>query len=215
MSRINQNKIFKLISILIIIILFVKIINDYGLTTLRNQIETLGPIAPLGVFILRFSSVIIPALPGTAYSILAGTLLGFNKGLFIICLSDLISCSLSFSISRRYGRNLVTQLIGRKFMNRIERLSSMHLENNFFLMTGLLMTGLFDFVSYAIGLTETKWTKFMPALIISILISNPPIVALGAGLLEGGKIFLILGILGFFILAILTAKLKQSKELKF
>ena len=51
--------------------------------------------------------------------------------------------------------------------------------NNPFLMTGLLMTGLFDFVSYAIGLTNTPWKKFIPALIISILISDAPFVAGG------------------------------------
>ena len=52
-------------------------------------------------------------------------------------------------------------------------------------------------------------------LIISILISNPPIVAIGAGILVGGKKFLILGILGFFLLAIVTAKLKQIKSIDY
>ena len=46
-------------------------------------------------------------------------------------------------------------------------------------MTALLMSGFFDFVCYAIGLTKITWKKFMPALIFSILISDSPFVASG------------------------------------
>ncbi|MEO1136281.1 MAG: hypothetical protein AAFW68_06675, partial [Pseudomonadota bacterium] len=40
----------------------------------RAQVEQLGVWAPLGIFLLRFTSVVIPALPGTAYSVLSGSL---------------------------------------------------------------------------------------------------------------------------------------------
>ena len=96
-------------------------------------------------------------------------------------------------------------------MHRVENISQKHLENNLFLMTGFLMTGLFDFVSYGIGLSNTPWKKFAPALIISIMISNPPIVALGAGVLDGGKRFLILAVLGIFLLAVIKSKTKVSE----
>ena len=76
-------------------------------------------------------------------------------------------------------------------------------------MTGFLMTGLFDFVSYGIGLTNTPRRRFLIALIISISLSNPPIVALGAGLLEGGKKFLFLGVFGVFILSLISSRLSK------
>ncbi len=53
------------------------------------------------------------------------------------------------------------------------------------------MTGLFDFVSYGIGLTRTSFRIFLSDLILSILVSNPPITALGAGILDGCKKLLI------------------------
>ena len=89
-------------------------------------------------------------------------------------------------------------------MDRIDTLSQRHLEQNFFLLTGFLMTGFFDFVCYGVGLTRAPWLRFAPALIISIIISNPPIVALGAGLLEGGKLLVGFALLGVFGLAIAT-----------
>lgn len=72
------------------------------------------------------------------------------------------------------------------------------------------MTGCFDFVCYSVGLTRAPWIRFSPALILSIAISNPPIVALGAGILEGGKLLLGLALLGVFALAIVS-RLVQSR----
>mgnify|MGYP001791436227 FL=1 len=81
-------------------------------------------------------------------------------------------------------------------------------------MTAFLMTGFFDFVAYGVGLTQASWLRFLPALILSITISNPPIVALGAGLLEGGKLLLAFAILGVFALAILTGFLQRKQPIK-
>ena len=187
------------------------LINHYGVAQLRSQVEQLGVWAFGGIFLLRFTSVVIPALPGTAYSVLAGGLLGFSQGLAIICIADFCSCCISFFLSRRFGRDLVEKLVGKRFMTKVDNLSKRHLERNFFLMTGCLMTGFFDFVCYGVGLTKAPWRKFAPALIISIAISNPPIVALGAGLLEGGKLLLGFAILGVFGLAIVTGLVKRDR----
>ena len=73
-------------------------------------------------------------------------------------------------------------------MNRAERFSKNNLEQNFFLMTSFLMSNLFDFVCYGIGLTNVSWKKFMPALIFSILVSDAPFVASGYALKQLGNI---------------------------
>ncbi|NEP57441.1 MAG: TVP38/TMEM64 family protein [Symploca sp. SIO2G7] len=208
--------ILRFLALALAIALVIILINHYGIAQLRAQVEQLGVWIPLGIFVLRFTSVVIPALPGSAYSLLSGSLLGFTQGLLIICIADLLSCSLSFFLSRRYGRGLVIHLIGARCIERIDQLSKRHLEQNFFLMTGCLMTGLFDFVCYSVGLTQTPWIKFAPALLLSIAISNPPVVALGAGLLEeGGKLLLGLSLLGVFGLAIITgivrSRMKKSE----
>ncbi|MEM9804273.1 MAG: VTT domain-containing protein [Cyanobacteria bacterium P01_D01_bin.56] len=204
---------FKLGGLAIAAILAVVILQRYGISQLRASVETLGVWAPLALFFLRFTSVVIPALPGTAYSVLAGGLLGFSQGLLVICVADLCSCSLSFFLSRQFGRNFVQRLVGERFMTRVDNLSQKHLERNFFLMTAFLMTGFFDFVAYGVGLTKASWLKFVPALILSIAISNPPIVALGAGLLEGGKLLLGFAMLGAFGLALLTGFLQRKRPL--
>ncbi len=197
-------KVLQFVAVVLFITAAIVLIQRFGVAQLRSQVEQWGVWAPVGIFLLRFTSVVIPALPGTAYAILAGGLLGFGKGIAVICFADICSCSLSFWLSRRYGRNLVKRLVGEGFMYRIDNFSQRHLERNFFLMTGCLMTGFFDFVCYGVGLTKAPWGRFIPALVISIALSNPPFVALGAGILEGGARLLVFALLGVFGLAVVT-----------
>ena len=131
------------------------------------------------VFLLRSVSIILPVLPGTIFSVVAGFQFGLVDGLVIIFCADFISCSTSFLLARKLGRNYIRHLLGSKQMRRVEGISKDYLENNYFLMTALLMSGFFDFVCYAIGLTKITWRRFMPALIFSIIISDAPFVASG------------------------------------
>ncbi|MEM7761223.1 MAG: TVP38/TMEM64 family protein, partial [Cyanobacteria bacterium P01_A01_bin.40] len=115
----NQHKliqILKFTAIALLIALGIWLVQRFGIEQLRSRIEQLGGFAFLVVGGLRLTSVVIPALPGTAYSVLAGGLFGFIPGLITICLADLVSCSLSFGLSRRYGRSMVTKLVGDRFM---------------------------------------------------------------------------------------------------
>ena len=207
-----MNKILKYLRLILLattIFLFIYLFNEYGLNGIKENIDSFGIFVPIAIFVLRSSSIIIPALPGTAYSILAGTLLGFQNGYIVICLSDLFSCSIAFTLSKKYGKLFLSRVLGKKFIYKIEKFSSNRVENNIFLMTSILMTGFFDFACYAIGLTKTSLKKFSIALIISIMISNIPIVALGAGILSQGKIILLFGILGMLLLSVLNNRLNK------
>ena len=168
--------------------------------------------APFGLFLLRGVSIILPALPSSIYSLLAGSLLGFKTGYITIVLSDLLFCSTAFLIARQWGREPVSRLVGQSAMRRIDGFSQNQLEGNFFLMTGLLMTGLFDFLSYAIGISRTHWRIFAPALLISVLISDSIIVAVGAGVTQGAGLMLCIALLAMFALATMTGLLKRKSH---
>tara|TARA_Y100001968_G_C19331470_1_gene704533 strand:+ start:87 stop:725 length:639 start_codon:yes stop_codon:yes gene_type:complete len=194
-------------------ILLVSLIQTYGIEPLRNAVESMGIWAPFGIWILRGISIILPALPSSAYSLLAGSLLGFKTGYITIVLADLFFCQAAFFIARNYGRDPVRRLVGDKAMKRIEGFNQNQLEGNFFLMTGLLMTGLFDFLSYAIGIGGTRWRLFTPALIVSLLISDSIIVAVGAGVSQGAGLMLGAALLGMFLLASIAGIAKRRSSL--
>lgn len=191
-------------------ILAIVLVKSQGDENIRHYVQQMGVWGPLLLFGLRFISVVIPAVPGTAFSVLAGSLFGFWTGVLTICIADLLSCSISFLIARILGRDFVQKVMGKKTIHRIDKLCQNYLDNNFLLMTGFLMTGFFDFVSYGIGLTQTPLLKFFPALVVSVLLSNPPIVALAAGLFEGGKQLLIFAAFGIIGLGIITHLLKKK-----
>ena len=136
------------------------------------------------IFLLRFISIAIPILPGTYCLLISGYLFGLVNGLLISFIADLIACSFSFSISRKFGRKFLARIISKKHLNKFENISRNYLEKNFFLLTGFLMTGWFDFVSYGVGLTKLKWKTFFSALFLSVLLSDLPFVATGSGIRE-------------------------------
>ncbi len=215
MSKLAR-KIIGLVLLLSVVALPIVFLHRSGIDeeSIRMHVEQLGIWAPLGLFALRFTSVVFPIVPSEAYSILAGGLLGFGRGLVTVCLSDLIACTLCFWVASTYGRGIVTRLVGDRFMSRVDRFTQKRLERNFFLMTAFLMTGLFDFVAYGVGLARAPWRKFLPALVLSIAISNPPVVAIGAGILSGKRqvAIVVFAVIGVFSLALLTAWLQRRAE---
>ena len=188
------------------------------------------------LFLLRSVSIIVPILPGTIFSVAAGFQFGFVQGLVLIFFADFLSCSTSFLLARKLGRNYVRNLLGSKQMGRVESISRDYLEKNYFLMTALLMSGFFDFVCYAIGLTKITWKRFMPALIFSIIISDSPFVASGFAarnikdiglrnflrkilngeldMISGNYLFLFIGsFLVIFILALINIYLNKRSDI--
>ena len=117
-----MNKIQKFLSVVFFIAIFVVLIyfiQNYGIEPLRNKVESMGIWAPFGIFVLRGVSIILPALPSSAYSLLAGSLLGFQKGYITIVFSDIVFCQAAFFIARYFGRDPVLGLVGSKAMKRI------------------------------------------------------------------------------------------------
>ncbi|NBD34068.1 MAG: hypothetical protein GVY17_14155 [Cyanobacteria bacterium] len=113
-------------------------------SALRLNSSVFSLLLPSGCY--ESVSIAIPAIPSTAYSVLAGTLFGFWQGIIVIAIADLVACSLNFYLAKRYGRELVQRLVGQRFMGKVDSFSSNYLETNPFLVAGFLMTGLFDFV---------------------------------------------------------------------
>ena len=184
MSKEFKNKIkyqYILLALLIGLLIFSYQVFDMNSVNrlIESNIDGPGIYIALLIFLLRSISIVIPIIPGTYCAVIAGYVYGIEVGLLIMFLADFMSCSSSFMISRNLGRSFVKKLLGKNQMKRVEHIGKQYLEQNFFLMTGFLMTSWFDFVCYAVGLTKLSWKKFMPALILSILISDIPFVAGG------------------------------------
>jgi uncharacterized membrane protein YdjX (TVP38/TMEM64 family) len=208
-------KLIQLLQFILIIAVIAGMIwgfNQIGAEQLKSNVQQFGIWAPLVLMGLRFTSIVIPILPGTVFAFLAGGLFGFGVGAATILIADALACTLNFYLARRYGRSLVQKFVGERFMDRVDQLSRKHLEKNFFLTTGFMMGGGFDFVTYGIGLTQMKWNRFLSALGISLVLAKPPIVALGAGIFDGGQTVVIVAVVACFSLAIANAIFNQKNR---
>ncbi len=197
---------FKLLAVIVFLILITVTANTFGVKVLESKLENSQSIIEIIIFLLRFTSAIFPALPGSAYGILAGSLLGIKKGLIIIFFADLISCLTCFYVSKRFGRQIVKRIVGHKFLRKFESFNEKYIINNFKLTTLLLMTGFHDFFSYGMGLTSMKYKLYLPSLIMSTSVTTPILVLIGSGIIAGN-------LLGYFIacLLIFTIFLGRNK----
>tara|TARA_Y100001970_G_scaffold290092_1_gene422544 strand:- start:240 stop:947 length:708 start_codon:yes stop_codon:yes gene_type:complete len=209
-SRILQSKGVQLVLSVAGLVILIMLIQKYGMEPLRDAVKSMGIWAPLGIFILRSISTIFPIISNLPYAILAGSVLDFKTAYITIFLADFISCQVAFLIARNLGREPVRSLVGIKAMNRIESFNKNQLEGNFFLMTGVLMTGLFDFLSYGLGLGATPWRLFTSALLLCLVIFDAVAVAIGAGL--AGYINVVIAMVGMFGLAIITGLTKKIQQ---
>ena len=203
-----QRRISKIIEFSLVVLLIagaIWLINRVGINQLRTNVAQFGIWAPFIILFLRLTSIVVPALPGTAYAILSGALFGFAQGVIVIAIADFLACTTNFFIARRYGRGVVRRLVGERFMNRLNRWSRKYLEGNFFLMSGALMSGFFDYICYAAGLSRMPWQRFISALGLSIVLVKPPVVAVGAGIIQGEKLLIGASIVGMLAIAIISA----------
>ncbi|RUT05325.1 hypothetical protein DSM107010_55970 [Chroococcidiopsis cubana SAG 39.79] len=72
-------------------------------------------------------------------------------------------------------------------------------------MTSALMSGFFDYVCYAAGLTQMPWKRFLSTLGLSIALVKPPVVVVGAGILQGEKLLIGALVVGMLAIAIVSA----------
>lgn len=83
------------------------------------------------ILLLRFTSIAVPILPGTYCLLISGYLFGLVNGLLISFIADLVACSFSFYLSRRFGRRLLKKLMPKKYLNKFEKLNSYDFLFNF------------------------------------------------------------------------------------
>lgn len=216
-----QQRIIKVLEFSLVVLLIagaIWFINRVGIDQIRTNVAQFGIWAPLIILLLRLSSIVIPVLPGTAYAILSGTIFGFAQGLMVIAIADFIACTTNFFIARRYGRPVVQKLVGKRFMEKLDRWSKKYLEGNFFLLTGAMMSSFFDYICYGAGLSRMPWQRFMSALGLSIILVKPPVVAVGAGILQGEKLLIGVSVVGVLAIAFISAwtrrKAKQTADLE-
>ncbi len=125
--------------------------------------------SPWGVvgFIALYVVLVVAFAPGTFATITAAAVFGFGTGLLVSVTGATIGASLAFLISRFIGRDGVMELFG----NRVGRIDDFIGKREFVsvLILRLLPIVPFNGLNYASGLTNLRFSRYVPASILGML----------------------------------------------
>lgn len=224
MNKVNK----KYISIILLVILtsfglyfcwssgMLKNCNPYNM---KNYISSFGILAPI-IYIAIFTIVPLTFFPDAVLAVAGGMIFGLGLGTFYTIIGAVCGATLSFFISRTFGRGLVEKLIKGKaewFEDGIEKRGFL-----FIFILRLIPLVPFDVISYGAGLSKIKYTDFLFATFIGIVPGVLVYTNLGdkSGKLFSGQflgatlILIFLIIFSYFIKKKISIKGVQNKVIK-
>lgn len=182
---------------------------------LQNLVVRAGVWGPLIFIILHLTSIIFAPISGVPFLITGFYLFGKTTIIYMYC-SAVLGFMVNFAIARKWGRPLIGKLIGKEYIEKIDDLAQEYGTLTLIFLR-LLWSGVADYVSYAYGLTEMKFSKYI---FISAIASIPGwafwyFVASRTDNIEQFLVFTyILTILGASIFLLGRRFFKKSKILK-
>ena len=215
----NKQKILKIaLGILFLSIILVVIYKIYSLNLgseeIKNYVQGFGKIGPL-VYIIMFSLVPLTLFPDSVLAIAGGLIFGLFKGYIYTTIGALIGGTISFYISRYWGREVVKKLTKEK----LDKVEEMINNRGFIIIFILRLIPLlpYDVISYGAGLTAVKYKDFLLATLFGTIPGILVFTNLGAQTVNIGSSSFYISVALLILLFIISIFLKNkfiSKELK-
>lgn len=141
-------------------------LNGYSSINLKQTILSYGSLAPI-IYIILFSLVPLTLFPDAALALAGGMIFGVKYGFLLTLIGAVCGASISFYISRFFGRNLVKRISSDKLQWVEKNLE----QDGFFVVILLRLVPLipFDIISYGAGLSSIKFSHFILATSIGII----------------------------------------------
>jgi uncharacterized membrane protein YdjX (TVP38/TMEM64 family) len=127
---------------------------------MRHWIESAGAWGPLVYIGLKAATYVIAPLSGTPVKLAGGALFGFWEGAALGLTGDMIGASLNFWIARLFRDKAITKLSGRKAIKQIDELTEHVGGWRALLAARIFLSSLYDFISYAAGLSKLPFKQF-------------------------------------------------------
>lgn len=158
------------ITVLVILIL----IFFFDIDSVKVWVEKAGIWGPLVFILLKTSTIVIAPLSGSPLYPLVGLLFGFWPGILYVEIGDAIGYSLSFWISRIFGKKIVSKFITNKEEGIMTKVINHASTPKGFFQACLTLFAMPELLSYGAGLTKLSYWR-----VISIMV---PISAVGSAL---------------------------------
>jgi uncharacterized membrane protein YdjX (TVP38/TMEM64 family) len=173
-----------------------------GAQHVRGWVENAGIWGPLVFVLLKASTYVIAPLSGTPLKITAGALFGVWEGLAYTMLGDILGGSLNFWIARQLGRPAIARVAGKGAIKQVDDAVAHVGGWKALLVARLVLSALYDFISYAAGLSKLPYRQYLWVTIVGGIPGSLMYVWLGNSLTSGPYgIGIMAGLLGLALLA--------------
>lgn len=116
-----------------------------------------GPILFSAVLLITF---IIAPLTGFPIVVIGIGAFGAVQALLLTYIVAMAGAVINFYIARKFGRNTVERFVGKKGMEKIDKLA-LKFEIEVLILSRLFQGFLFEWISYAAGFTRVSFTAFV------------------------------------------------------
>lgn len=200
----SRNVQLALLAALVIAVVSVILANIFGgVEKFRGLIESAGVFAPLVYIGLKASTYVIAPLSGTPIKLAGGALFGFWEGFIYVMIGDTLGATLNFYIARLFRLKGITKLAGKKALKQIDE-TTQHVGGwKALLVARLLLSSLYDFISYAAGLSNLKFKHFFWVTVLAGIPSTLVSAWLGDALVTNQK--LVFGLMAVSAVLLLVA----------
>ncbi len=153
-----------------------------GLARFQELVTRAGPAAPLAYILLKAITTVLAPLSGTPLRVTSGALFGLWQGVLYTLIADVLGGSISFWISRLYGRRFLRWFIGSRAVTSLDDLSQHTGGWRALLFVRLVIPAIYNYVSYAAGLTNLPFRQYAAVTALGGVIPTSFVVAIGAGI---------------------------------
>ena len=158
---------FLLITTISAVLIYIQ--NRIGLEKIKEVIVEAGIWGPILYILLHLLTHIVAPLQGSPFFILAIAIFG-KWAIIYTYIVSVISSFTNFWISRKLGRDIVTKLVSKDGMVKIDHIASSQEGVKTLIIMRFFQGYITDFVSYAAGLTSIDFKKYY---LISVLVPLP------------------------------------------
>ena len=156
--KISKSEILRNVFILILAVAAIYGFSIFlGIENIRDRVEDAGIFGPLFLIVLKALTLIIAPLSGTPLYPISGALFGFTKGFIYMTIGDILGTSVSFYISRIFGRKVAEYFVTKYGMKAVDDALKHLGTKKGMLRARLIFFGFQEAVAYAAGLTTISF----------------------------------------------------------
>lgn len=204
-GKLNRKLAIETTFLLIIFIVGYILLSKVGLylqdPSIKEFIISAGILGPLVFSVLYVITMIIAPLPGFPLLITAFGVFGIYQTILLNYLLCLVSASINFYIARRWGRSAILRLVGKHGLDRVDSHVN-EFGTEILILTRLFDGFLFEWISYAAGLTKMSFFRYFIITAVGSIPYNIIAFYFAQKITDLGQLFISLSIVFYVTLSL-------------